>query len=121
MKATGKNKLIPRTIPHKQLEDHFKNWPKGTEPKKYVKKAIEPVSDESDESENEIPVPRVPTSKKVIVEIPTSRPTSKKLVTVEDTSDDEDEAPCQELPFRKVPSVSFAPLPQIAQTKIKLK
>ncbi len=55
MKATGKNKSIPMTIPHKQPEDHFKNRPKGTEPKKYVKKAIEPVSDES---ENKIPVPR---------------------------------------------------------------
>ncbi len=90
MKATGKNKSIPTTIPYKQPEDHFKNRPKGTEPKKYVKKAIEPVSDES---ENEIPVPREPTSKKVVVEIPTSRPTSKKPVIVEDASDDEDEAP----------------------------
>lgn len=57
MKATGKNKSIPTTIPHKQPEDHFKSRPKGTEPKKYVKKVIEPVSDELDESENEIPVP----------------------------------------------------------------
>ncbi len=93
MKATGKNMSIPATIPHKQLEDHFKNRPKGTEPKKYVKKVIVPVSDEADESENEVPVPQVPTSKKVVMEIPTSRPTSKKPVTVEDASDDEDEAP----------------------------
>ncbi|SJL17393.1 uncharacterized protein ARMOST_20943 [Armillaria ostoyae] len=105
MKATGKNMSIPMTIPHKQPEDHFKNRPKGTEPKKYVKKVTQPLSDESDESEKEEPVPRVPTSKKVVVEIPTTRPTSKKPVTVEDASDDEDGAPRRELPFRKVPSI----------------
>ncbi|SJL18622.1 uncharacterized protein ARMOST_22219 [Armillaria ostoyae] len=119
MKATGKNMSIPMTIPHKQPEDHFKNRPKGTEPKKYVKKVTQPLSDESDESEKEEPVPRVPTSKKVVVEIPTTRPTSKNPVTVEDASDDEDEAPRRELPFRKVPSVSFAPLPSDSANKKK--
>ncbi|SJL17308.1 uncharacterized protein ARMOST_20857 [Armillaria ostoyae] len=67
----------------------------------------------------EEPVPRVPTSKKVVVEIPTTRPTSKKPVTVEDASDDEDGAPRRELPFRKVPSVSFAPLPSDSANKKK--
>ncbi|SJL08034.1 uncharacterized protein ARMOST_11393 [Armillaria ostoyae] len=119
MKATGKNMSIPMTIPHKQPEDHFKNRPKGTEPKKYVKKVTQPLSDESDESEKEEPVLRVPTSKKVVVEIPTTRPTSKKPVTVEDASDDEDGAPRRELPFRKVPSVSFAPLPSDSANKKK--
>ncbi len=75
------------------------------------------MSDESDESENKIPVPQVPTSKKVVVETPTS----KKPVTVEDASDDEDEAPHQELPFRKVPSVSFMPLPSDSANKKKTK
>ncbi|SJL18729.1 uncharacterized protein ARMOST_22328 [Armillaria ostoyae] len=98
MKATGKNMSIPMTIPHKQPEDHFKNRPKGTEPKKYVKKVTQPLSDESDESEKEEPVLRVPTK---------------------DTSDDKDEAPCRELPFRKVPSVSFVPLPSDSTNKKK--
>ncbi|KAK0421578.1 hypothetical protein EV421DRAFT_1973878 [Armillaria borealis] len=100
-------------------EDHFKNRPKGTEPKKYVKKVTKPLSDESDESKEEEPVPRVPTSKKVVVEIPTTQPTSKNPVTVEDASDDKDEAPRRELPFRKVPSVSFAPLPSDSANKKK--
>lgn len=55
------------------------------------------------------------------MEIPPSRPTSKKTVTVEDASDDEDEAPCRELPFRKVPSVSFAPLPSDSANKKRTK
>ncbi|SJL11881.1 uncharacterized protein ARMOST_15293 [Armillaria ostoyae] len=54
MKATGKNMLTPMTIPHKQPEDHFKNRPKGTEPKKYVKKVTKPLTDESEKEE---PVP----------------------------------------------------------------
>ncbi|SJL11298.1 uncharacterized protein ARMOST_14701 [Armillaria ostoyae] len=58
MKAMGKNTSIPMTIPHKQPEDHFKNRPKGTEPKKYVKKVTQPLSDES-EKEELVPLSRL--------------------------------------------------------------